>query len=223
MPTYDSPLATFKKLAESFTEMIEDEGVFIRPYANPNLIHFTRLTKEEQMDVISRAKLYVLACIKVKERHGSLTDNRMMVETFLHTAGLSAQAEDLALIDDNQFIEVYNKKGMHLFRSLNIFESTSYTFEDLCCRQWHHLYERPPGAHENMLDLARRFFSQEKPKIQAAEQGPIRIMEKDTLEHLIYQTETKWLIPVFKAESLEAALTVVINWNTEPIPQYLNP
>lgn len=223
MPTYDSPQATFKKLAESFTEMIEDEGVFIRPYANPNLIHFTRLTKEEQMDVIGRAKLYVLTCIKVKEKHASLIDNRLMVETFLHISGMTARQEDLDLIDDSQFIEVYNKKGMHLFRSLNIFESSSYTFEDLCCRQWHHLYERPAAAHEKILEFATSFFMQQNPVRQSAEHGPIRIVEKDTLEHLIYMTETKWVIPVFKGNALDAALTIVINWNTEPIPQFLKP
>jgi hypothetical protein len=219
----DSPQAVFKRLAESFTEMIEDEGIFIRPYANPQLIHFSRLTLEEQLDVIARIKLYVLTCVKVKEYHRSMTDNRLMVETFLNVSGMTAHPQDLNLIEDKHFIEVYNKNGMHLFRSLNIFETSSYTFEDLCCRQWHHLYERPTEAHEKIIRIATEFFTQSRPSRTEADAGPMRIVEKDTLEHLIYHTETKWLIPVFKSDSLEAVLTIVINWNPDSIPEYLKP
>ncbi len=223
MPQTDSPQTAFKRLAESFTEMIEDEGIFIRPYANPNLIHFSRLTIDEQLDVIARVKLYVLTCVKVKEYNRSLVDNRLMVETYLNVSGMTANPQDLNLIEDRHFIELYNKNGMHLFRSLNIFESSSYTFEDLCCRQWHHLYERPAEAQEKIMQVAADFFSQTQPKRMAANVGAMRIVEKDTLEHLIYHTETKWLIPIFKNESLNAALTIVINWNRDSIPEYLKP
>ncbi|QLY26296.1 hypothetical protein [Bdellovibrio sp. KM01] len=223
MTSSDSPLAVFKRLAESFSELIEDEGIFIRPYANPNLIHFSRLTPDEQWDVIARVKLYVLACVNVKEHHRTLTDNRLMVETFLHVSGMTAHPQDLNLIEDKHFIEIYNKNGMHLFRSLNIFESSSYTFEDLCCRQWYHLYERPTEDQNKIIQAATEFFMQTEPVRKPADAGPMRIVEKDTLEHLIYLTETKWLIPVFKNQSLDAVLTVVINWNPDSIPQFVKP
>jgi hypothetical protein len=219
----ESPQATFRKLAESFTDLLEEEGIFLRPYANPNLIHFCRLNPDEQQDVIARVKLYVLTCIKVKEIHGSLMDNQLMVETFLNVTGLTARREDLMLINDDHFIEIYNKNSMHLFRSLNIFESSSYTFEDLCCRQWHHLYERPAEAQEKIIKIAIEFFSQKNPVLKNADHGPMRITEKDTLEHLIYITETKWLVPVFKGDALEAVLTIVINWNPDTIPQFVKP
>ncbi|WP_413294952.1 hypothetical protein ACLSU7_07570 [Bdellovibrio sp. HCB185ZH] len=223
MTSSDSPLAVFKRLAESFSELIEDEGIFIRPYANPNLIYFSRLTPEEQWDVIARVKLYVLACVKVKEYHRTLTDNRLMVETFLNVSGMTAHPQDLNLIEDKHFIEIYNKNGMHLFRSINIFETSSYTFEDLCCRQWYHLYERPMETQEKFLEIVTEFFAQKNPVRQPTHVEPMKIVEKDTLERLIYHVETKWLIPVFKNESLDGVLSIVVNWNPDSIPQFVKP
>ena len=223
MNYYESPQATFKKLAESFTDLLEGEGIFLRPYANPNLIHFCRLTPDEQQDVVVRVKMYVLACVKVKENHGTLSDNRLAVETFLHVTGLNARPEDLMLMNDDHLIEIYNQNGMHLFRSLNIFEMSSYTFEDLCCRQWFHLYERPAEAQAKIVQLATEFFMQPHPTITQADHGPMRIIEKDTLEKLIYVIETKYLIPIFRGDSIEAVLTIVINWNPGTIPQFVKP
>jgi hypothetical protein len=214
---------SFIKLAESFSEMIQSEGIFVRPYADRHLIHFNRLNKAEQEDVIERVRDFVLSCSKVRQRNGSLTNNRELVESLLNVTGMTIRKEDLDLIDDSHMIEIYNKSGMHIFRSLNIFEASSYTFEDLCCRQWHHLYERSAGEQEKILAFAMKFFTQENPVRLEPGLGPTSITEKDTLEKLIYQIETKWAIPVFKDGQLEAALTLVVNWNQEPVPQFYNP
>ncbi|MBO9667684.1 MAG: hypothetical protein J7501_12825 [Bdellovibrio sp.] len=203
--------------------MIQSEGVFVRPYANSQLIHFNRLSKAEQEDVLERTRDFVLSCSKVKQRDGSLTSNRELVESLLNVTGMTIRKEDLDLIDDNQFIEIYSKSGMHIFRSFNIFEASSYTFEDLCCRQWHHLYQRSPEEQEKVLAFAMKFFTQENPARMETGLGITKIIEKDTLEKLIYRVETKWGIPVFKNGQLEGVLTIVINWNENPIPQFYIP
>ncbi|WP_413580636.1 hypothetical protein [Bdellovibrio sp. HCB288] len=215
--------ATFKELAESFAQLVEGEGIIIRPYADPKLIHFNRLSPDEQVDVISRVKTYVLAFVHMKEKHQPLTDTRAQVETYLNTAGYNSRPEDLDLIENDHFIEIYNRAGMHLFRSLNILEISSYTFEDLCCRQWHHLYERPGDEQEKIILAAAQYFQLENPVRQETGLKPFRIIEKDSLERLIYNAETKWFIPVFKADSFAAVLTIVVNRNKNPIPQYFHP
>ncbi|WP_413586670.1 hypothetical protein [Bdellovibrio sp. HCB274] len=151
-----------------------------------------------------------------------MTNNRLFVETYLNTAGLNARSEDLDLIQDDHFIEIYNKNGMHLFRSLNILEISSYTFEDLCCRQWQHLYERPADEQEKILAAATHFFQLKEPT-RVETSLPFRVIEKDTLERLIYDAETKWLVPVFRQSSFEAALTILLDRNTEALPQFFKP
>jgi hypothetical protein len=166
--------------------------------------------------VVENLRLYADICSRVREANGSLTDTHLMVETALKVLGMTVKPEDLALINsDELMIEMYSLNHVQLFRTFNILETTTYTFEDLCCRKWYHLYERAPGEHEKMVQKVMEFYGQKDPVRMAPGLGINKIREKATLEKLLCIAEMEWLIPLWKDGVFAGAMTVIHNRNPE--------
>ncbi|WP_413294954.1 hypothetical protein ACLSU7_07575 [Bdellovibrio sp. HCB185ZH] len=209
--------ALFRYYSRIISELIEDEGILFRAYADPQLPHFTQLSNEEQMVVVENLRLYSEICSRVRAQNGSLNDNRLMVIIALEILGMTVAPEDLALIDNapDLMVEMYSLNHVQLFRTFNLLETTTYTFEDLCCRKWYHLYERAPGEHEKMVEKVMEFYGQKHPVRMAPGLGTNVIKEKATLEKLLCIAEMEWLIPLWKKGVFAGAMTLIRNKNPE--------
>ncbi len=200
----------FRNYSQVISDLIEDEGILFRAYADPQLPHFTQLSNDEQSAVVENLRLYSEICTRVREVNGSINNTRLMVETALEILKLTVKPEDLALIiSDEQMVEMYSLNHVQLFRTFNLLETTTYTFEDLCCRKWYHLYERAPGEHEKMVEKVMEFYSQKEPQRMAPGLGTNTIREKATLEKLLCVAEMEWLIPLWKEGVFAGAMTVI--------------
>jgi hypothetical protein len=201
--------ALFRYYAQALTDLLEEEGIVFRAYADPLLPYFSLLSNDEQKAVVDNIRLYSEICSRVHKQDGSLTDNIHMVKAALETLGLTVKADDLALINGDQYIEMYGLNHTQIFRSFGILENTTYTFEDLTCRKWYHLYERAPEDHEKTMQKVMDFWGQKHHIRMAPGLGIQSIQEKATLEKLVCVSELEWLIPLWKGSEFAGVMTLI--------------
>ncbi|UYL07304.1 hypothetical protein B9G69_009625 [Bdellovibrio sp. SKB1291214] len=201
--------ALFRYYAQALTDLLEEEGIVFRAYADPLLPYFSLLSNDEQQAVVDNIRLYSEICSRVHKQDGSLTDNAHMVKAALEILGLTVKQDDLSLIEPDHFIEMYGINHIQIFRSFSILENTTYTFEDLACRKWYHLYERAPKDHQKTTEKVMEFWGQKPPIRMAPGLGIQAIQEKASLENLVCISEIEWLIPLWKGDDFAGAMTLI--------------
>jgi hypothetical protein len=174
----------FRKLTEELSSLLEKEGMLVRPYSNPGLQFFQAMPEKQQLETISGLRHYLEASKRVRRAGRSLKDAKFFVDVALEYYGFVPHPdfEKLAFQPD-VVIEFYSMAGMQLFRTFNYFEFTSYTLEDIYCRQWMHLYERPDAIVKNMFEDIEQMLKTND-LMKTLSYGAHTIKERVSLERL---------------------------------------
>jgi hypothetical protein len=85
---------------------------------------------------------------------------------------------------------------------------TSYTLEDIYCRPWHDLYERPNGVMQNMFEEIEGMVRKNDP-LASLNFGSHTIKERTSLEHLEVQCDGVHVSPLIKEQRI-AGLTSLV-------------
>lgn len=199
----------FKKLTEELASFLEKEGVVVRPYAHPQLIYFRKMGEKSQLEVISGLKHFIEAAKRVLRQGKSLKDAEFFVKTALNYFGVQPHPEfHLRAYDLDVVVEFYTLSGLQMFRTFNYFEFTSYTLEDIYCRQWHDLYERPQAFSENMFTEIEKLLVSGDPQ-KSLLFGSHTIKERVSLERLEVYCDGVHVAPLCRAGKMVAVSSLV--------------
>lgn len=179
-PSFD----IFKRLTEELSSLLEKEGVLVRPYAHPQLVHFNKINEKQQLEIISGLKHFIEAAKRVLRLGRSLKESEFFVRIALEYFGFEPHPEfEHRAFQKDVVVEFYALSGIQLFRTFNYFELTSYTLEDIYCRQWHDLYERPEETVTKMFSDVENLVISADPR-KTLTYGTHIIKERASLERL---------------------------------------
>ncbi|KYG63054.1 hypothetical protein AZI86_15145 [Bdellovibrio bacteriovorus] len=199
----------FKKLTEELASFLEKEGVVVRPYSDPQMFYFRKMSDEQQRETISGLKHFLSAVKRVLLQGKSLKDAEFFVKTALNYFGVEPHPEfQLRAYDIDVVVEFYSLKGLQLFRTFNYFELTSYTLEDIYCRPWHDLYERPEDFSENMFGQIEKMVSEGNAK-ESLLFGSHTIKERLSLERLEIFCDGMHVAPLVRGGKIVAISSLV--------------
>ncbi|UOF01636.1 hypothetical protein [Bdellovibrio reynosensis] len=157
MPLSSVPANKFKRLSEELCAYIEDEGLSIRPYSSELLPYFHQLTDESKDEVVATLNDYLNICKSVYAEGRQLKDAEFFTLKALEYYKFEASPALFKILKNPKFItEFYSFKNTQFFRTLNFFEVTSYTIEDIYCRQWIHLYEREEKVAAHVYEVVTK-------------------------------------------------------------------
>lgn len=168
-------LKKFKALSEELCALIEGEGLAVRPYDQPSLPYFQRLTSDEQKEAIHNLEDYLIIAKSVVEERYSLKDTAFFLEKALKHFGYEADPQIFKYIADDVLAEVYNSKHTQVFRGILFFEQATYTIEDFYSRQWLHLYDREGQVTQQLFGAAEQLFVE----------GKLQTIEPQVDEHIL--------------------------------------
>lgn len=203
-------LDIFKKQTEELSSLLEDEGLAVRPYAYPSLSFFQQLDEGDQKRISEGLRDYILTAKAVRGEGQSLKNSALLARKALKSFGLTASPEfERRLQDFPGVIEFYAPSGHQLFRTFNYFEMTSYTLEDIYCRAWSTLYERPEEItrkiFEDVDSLLKKGDSNEVVLV-----GPHIIKERVSLERLQLQCRSMQIL-LLKKEQQPAGVGILMD------------
>lgn len=208
-PKTPSAAHSFKSYAEELCTFIEQEGWAVRPYHHETLPFFLQLNDTEREGTIELLRQYLEICQRVYSRGRRLKDMPFFVETALEYYDYKVFPETMAHLQaaPGKMVEFYSNKHTQFFRSLNFFEFTSYTIEDLYCRQWVHLYDREET-------MTMRILTEANAVLAGKCQAPIKvpevhvIKERLSLERLHVQMQNLELQPLTKNGHVDGIMAV---------------
>ncbi|UXR63130.1 hypothetical protein EZJ49_08580 [Bdellovibrio bacteriovorus] len=200
---------SFKKYAEELCAFIEQEGWAVRPYHSESLPFFLQLNESERESTTELLRQYLEVCQRVYSKGRRLKDMPFLVETALEYYGYQVFPQTLAKLRQNQskMVEFYSRKHTQFFRSLNFFEFTSYTIEDLYCRQWVHLYDREESMTMRILSEANKVLAGDLSEPIFVPEAHI-LKERLSLERLQVQMQNLQLEPLFKNGQSDGIMAV---------------
>lgn len=90
----------------------------------------------------------------------SLAAEKLMVRQFIFRKGWQiADSSIFDLIDEDDIIEVFNDKGVQIYRSWSFFKFCSYSVVDLVSSDWNTLFARPSWIVEQLMKLVPAVFA----------------------------------------------------------------
>lgn len=189
---------------------LEEEGMAVRPFAHPTMTYFQQLSATDKELTLNSLRDYLSVCRLVRNSGQSLKNNAVFVEIALRYFGLTPHPEFKKQLAAGQgVVEFYTLAGHQFFRTFSYFEMTSYTLEDIYCRSWNILYERPEELNRQMFEDIERFVIQADP-LAVLTVGSHVIQERLSLERLAVDCK-KMQMTLLQKNQQPAAIGVVVD------------
>lgn len=199
----------FRALSENLCQLLEKEGLVVRPYHLASLPFFQALTDEEKLPAIEYLERYYDLCLHTKKQRGDLREGRVLIEEALDYFKLEVDRRIFDLVAPRHVFEFYSPNQTQYFRTINFFEYTSYTIEDLYSRSWFHLYERDEKITSRILELAHLILEKKDVGILVPEIPEHMLLERASLEKLKVPVQIICLAPLKRDGNTVGILCVV--------------
>ena len=144
----------FRSWSENLCQILEQEGMLVRPYQQASLPFFQALSLTEQQQAIQLIENYCAVCQNTRQRGASLRNERALLDQALEHFNLQVDPEVFSFISPRNVFEFYSVNQTQFFRTANFFEYTSYTIEDLYSRSWVYLYDRDEKITHKIIEHA---------------------------------------------------------------------
>lgn len=139
----------------------------VRAYQCSRLPHFSRLDEPKKIQILCALKAYNEALYETlnsdKITYGQNLDMSQFVWRFLQRMGITPSENLCVLLNGEDFIQIYNSNEFQIFRSLRCFERCSFTLEELTCKSWYELWDRPNLFYFALTGLVAKILSFIKP------------------------------------------------------------
>ncbi|MFS4457624.1 hypothetical protein [Bdellovibrio sp. HCB2-146] len=199
----------FRALSENLCQLLEQEGLVVRPYHLASLPFFQALTPEEQLPAIEYLERYYNLCLHTKKQRGDLREGRVLIEEALDYFKLEVDPAVFDLIGPRNVFEFYSPNQTQYFRTINFFKYTSYTIEDIYSRSWFHLYERDEKITSRILELALQVLEGKTSSFLVPEIPEHMLTERASLEKLKVPVQIICLAPLKRDGKTVGILCVV--------------
>jgi PAS domain-containing protein len=155
------PLEKLHREIERTKSLIQALGIPMTHFPNSKTIQKMTQLSEAHVDRLCfqlRVTQY-LSTLSNQEALESAAFQSELLKKALDFFGLESISENIPAFEADDIIEVYNSDSIQLYRSLNFFEYSSYSLEDLLLNEWFHLWERPSWAIEQLMALVQQTLS----------------------------------------------------------------
>ena len=199
----------FRSWSENLCQILEQEGMLVRPYQLASLPFFQALSLAEQEQAIQLIENYCAVCQSTRYRGASLRGERAILDQALAHFNLQVDPEVFNFIGPRSVFEFYSENQTQFFRTANFFEYTSYTIEDLYSRSWMNLYARDEEIVGKIIEHATQILSG---KVQGVIKPALPehvIVERASLEKIKITVIIECLAPLMQNGKTVGILSVI--------------
>lgn len=191
-------------------KLLQDRGYKVKAYRNPSLPHFSRLSDEHKGEVLQALRAYAEALREVC-RYDEKVDMGQFVWRFLLRLGIVPSEDLFSILQNEQFIQIYNLSQFQIFRSLRCFERCSFTLEELTCRSWYELWERENLFYFALTGLAAKIIQIMKPTLLRLDfpYHTVREVDSECLFDFRYKIKT---VSVLTRNKRTQAAVLIEDW-----------
>lgn len=160
-------------------------GNHIVPYAHPSLPIFSGLPVERQKAILDHFLIYYRILASAETDHIEFNDNLMLTWWALRELKMKPSSDLFSNLSKTDVIEIYDNEGVQIYRTLNFYNLTTYTMEDMLCTPWYELFSRDSKVTEQLMECMARVLKSET-------QG---IIHPDVADHVVKETRNPYFKP----------------------------
>ncbi|PIS10016.1 MAG: hypothetical protein COT73_11630 [Bdellovibrio sp. CG10_big_fil_rev_8_21_14_0_10_47_8] len=146
--------ARFARGADQMMALLKTLGGARTPPCNPSFLYFRQLTPEARHKVITMLETTLGVCTEMMAEKSNPKNGGVLAWRVLKKMGFQPLSDAFQSYSEGDIVEIYNHHHQMVFASLNVFDSCSYTLEDLYCRPWIELWERDPKITALLFEKA---------------------------------------------------------------------
>jgi hypothetical protein len=195
----------FLELARHIERAAAREGVCLTPVADADerndfrLSYYSRLPEQQRNEINFALEAYSSVCEQVQADGMSARDSKILTWKMLSHMGYASSSDLLNDIRATDLIQVYGATNRLIFASMNFFELTTYSLEDLYCRPWTTLYDRDNAVTEAILNEVRAVFGGNKTASLVPE---YLLMETASANPQAGVLKPRWFAPLFEKDKV---------------------
>lgn len=199
----------FRSQSENLCQILEQEGLLVRPYQLASLPFFQALSLPEQQQAIHLIENYCAVCQSARQAGASLRDGRAILDQALDHFNLQVDPEVFSFISPRTVFEFYSVNQTQFFRTANFFEYTSYTIEDLYSRSWMNLYDRDEQITRKIIGYATQILSGAAKGIVRPDLPEHIILERASLEKIKISVFIECFAPILQNGEVTGIVSIV--------------
>jgi hypothetical protein len=185
--------ADIVKSVDFIHSLLMRAGIPTKAYTSSGVNTLLGLTAERQREVQSNLRQLREIILAVTAGGDIETiDEVALVEKALGYFSFKLKNHTWEATAREEVIEIYNHRGVQLYRSLNFFKTCGYSILDLCVNEWFVLWERPRKVLAQLNEIVAEVMEGKHP-------NGIRM---DVLPHIIRETHNDGTTQPFSPRSL---------------------
>lgn len=200
----------FREVANDVARLASGCGVSVIPYRHHDLPIFGRLAIHKKLQIINDLTTYRDICQATLDETGTALDMPRLVWYALRKSGLRPSSDLFKYIPAGNTIEIHNREGVQIFRSLSFYKICSYSLEELYSSPWTELYEHDAEAYGLLVGLSKKFFEENLQEVVPLQMSPHLIRETQSELHLITEADMKYVAPLFEDGTSKVAAHLTI-------------
>lgn len=193
--------AAIEKLAELTKRVYPDSNVLA--YTDPELPTFTALSSEDQEKVLTGTQVFLNTWMTLEKEKFNLRSEQQFLWRAMQMNDIRLPSDCLDKIKTDEFIEVYDLNGIHLWYNLRYFTICSHTVEDIRCIPWNDRYLRQPIIDQHCFEAIQEAMMLEQPEVINCKVPEHIVDEVESTLLYKLQVTFKKIAPIYKAKSDE--------------------
>lgn len=176
------------------------------------------LVKKVILPLLSlRAKKYQKLLSEIQELGIDIDDSKKTLDFFFEKTDFCVDSGILEQIDKDDFIEIYDKFRVQIFRTFNLYKYSTYSLDDLFTKRVDQLYDRPEFYTKLILKSAEKIFSRKSnfltqfcPEHEVHEKKEFGTSVTISYKFMapVYDKELKDIVGVIVCERLRASKSI---------------
>lgn len=187
----------FRVLANEISAIASKMNVKIRPYRSPELPYFSKLTPQNQKEILGQLAGYIEICKNALSALGNTNFSIQMVWAALKQFNYIPCSDLFSKISPTDVIEIHDVTGKQVFRNFKYFEFCSYSLEDIHCVPWTELYYRPKENLGQIVDFVTSVLNNPPRNTITCNIEPHVLEETNSHSRLKMNYITKFYSPLF--------------------------
>ena len=185
----------YKKALVKFFMLLGEDHALKGSYSG---FAFSKLPAEYQGSVLNALREWV----DFFELHsqGAKNSDKQLLWRFLSAFRLKPESDFFGMIDDETCVEVLDRSGLQIFRSLSFMDVCSYSLDEVVSVPWHLLYSRDRGVTSLYLKLQKDIADRTLKHTDLRTIIPQhQVCEISGFDHLVTTIQPLYLTPLLDA------------------------
>lgn len=148
------------EISEQLRIILASQSISVRTDPLGVREHFLGLSEKVREKFLTNYTFFKAVCSSAASQGFNLIDEKRLVWLTFSKLGVRPSSELFNLINDDDYIEIYDCEGIQVFRSFEFCRLVSYSLEEVLLHSWEHLYYRESKIKTQITSAVTQLFSE---------------------------------------------------------------